>query len=137
MRRSAEIAEVDRLVDKLSIRAANRNALVRTLSGGNQQKVALAKWLSRQSGLYILDEPTIGVDVGSKTEIYELIGDLVERGAGVLILSNDLPELLGLADRILVMYRGEISREFEAASATAAEILAEATGAAPEMRNVG
>jgi ribose transport system ATP-binding protein len=109
---------------------------VRTLSGGNQQKVALAKWLSRQSGLYILDEPTIGVDVGSKTEIYGLIGDLVERGAGVLILSSDLPELLGLADRILVMYRGEISREFEAASATAAEILAEATGAA-DMRNVG
>ena len=137
MRRSREIAEVDGLIDKLSIRTANRNALVRTLSGGNQQKVALAKWLSRQSGLYILDEPTIGVDVGSKTEIYELIGDLVERGAGVLFLSNDLLELLGLADRILVMYRGEISREFEAASATAAEILAEATGAAEEMRSVG
>jgi ribose transport system ATP-binding protein len=132
MRRSPEIAEVDRLVGNLSIRAASRNSLVRTLSGGNQQKVVLAKWLSRQSGLYILDEPTIGVDVGSKTEIYQLIGDLVERGAGVLIL----PELLGLADRILVMYRGEISREFEAASATATEILAEATGAA-EVRNVG
>jgi ribose transport system ATP-binding protein len=137
MRQSAEIAEVDRLVDKLSIRAANRNSLVRTLSGGNQQKVALAKWLSRQSGLYILDEPTIGVDVGSKVEIYELIGDLVERGAGVLILSNDLPELLGLADRILVMYRGEISRAFEATSATAAEILAEATGAGENVRHVG
>jgi ribose transport system ATP-binding protein len=136
LRRSAENAEVDRLVDLLSIRAANRNSLVGTLSGGNQQKVALAKWLSRQSSLYIMDEPTIGVDVGSKVEIYGLIGELVERGAGVLILSNDLPELLGLADRILVMYRGEISREFDAASATAAEILAQATGAA-ELRNVG
>ena len=136
MRRSAENAEVDRLVDQLSIRAANRSALVGTLSGGNQQKVALAKWLSRQSQLYILDEPTIGVDVGSKIEIYRLIGDLVDRGAGVLILSNDLPELLGLADRILVMYRGEISREFDAASATAEEILTQATGAAG-LRNVG
>jgi ribose transport system ATP-binding protein len=136
MRRSAENAEVDRLVDQLSIRAANRSALVGTLSGGNQQKVALAKWLSRQSRLYILDEPTIGVDVGSKIEIYGLIGDLVERGAGVLILSNDLAELLGLADRILVMYRGEISREFDAASTTAEEILTQATGAA-ELRNVG
>jgi ribose transport system ATP-binding protein len=136
MRRSAENTEVDRLVDLLSIRAANRSSLVGTLSGGNQQKVALAKWLSRQSQLYILDEPTIGVDVGSKIEIYRLIGDLVDRGAGVLILSNDLPELLGLADRILVMYRGEILREFDAASATAEEILAEATGAA-ESRNVG
>jgi ribose transport system ATP-binding protein len=136
LRRSAEDAEVDRLVDLMSIRAANRRALVGTLSGGNQQKVALAKWLSRRSNLYILDEPTIGVDVGSKIEIYGLIGDLVERSAGVLILSNDLPELLGLADRILVMYRGEISREFDAASATAAEILAQATGAA-ELRHVG
>ena len=87
------------------------------------------------SDLYILDEPTIGVDVGSKTEIHGLIGDLVERGAGVLILSNDLAELLGLADRILVMYRGEISREFEAPSTTAEEILAQATGAA-DLRNV-
>jgi ribose transport system ATP-binding protein len=134
--RSAEKVEVDRLVDLLSIRAANRDSLVGTLSGGNQQKVVLAKWLSRQSSLYILDEPTIGVDVGSKIEIYGQIGDLVERGAGVLILSNDLPELLGLSDRILVMYRGAIAREFEAASATAAEILAQATGAA-ELRNVG
>jgi ribose transport system ATP-binding protein len=136
MRRSAENTEVDRLVELLSIRAANRSSLVGTLSGGNQQKVALAKWLSRQSRLYILDEPTIGVDVGSKIEIYRLIGDLVDRGAGVLILSNDLPELLGLADRILVMYRGDILREFDAASATAEEILAQATGAA-ELRNVG
>jgi ribose transport system ATP-binding protein len=136
MRRAAEQSEVDRFVDRLSIRAASRSALVGTLSGGNQQKVALAKWLSRQSRLYILDEPTIGVDVGSKIEIYEVIGDLVERGAGILILSNDLPELLGLADRILVMYRGAVSREFDAVSATAEEILAQSTGAT-ELRNVG
>jgi ribose transport system ATP-binding protein len=136
MRRAAEQSEVDRLVDRLSIRAASRSALVGTLSGGNQQKVALAKWLSRQSRLYILDEPTIGVDVGSKIEIYEVIGDLVERGAGILILSNDLLELLGLADRILVMYRGAVSREFDAVSATAEEILAQSTGAT-ELRNVG
>ena len=80
--------------------------------------------------------PSPNPGLGSKIEICGLIGDLVERGAGVLILSNDLAELLGLADRILVMYRGEISREFDAASTTAEEILTQATGAA-ELRNVG
>jgi ribose transport system ATP-binding protein len=135
-RRAAARKAVDGLIDSLNIRTAGRGALVRTLSGGNQQKVALAKWLCRQSSLYLLDEPTVGVDVGSKIEIYNLIGDLVARGAGVLMLSSDLAELVGIADRIVVMYRGAVSREFDAASTTIEEVFAESAGAA-ETLHVG
>lgn len=82
------------MISRLSVRTPHCNTAVRYLSGGNQQKVALAKWLSRRSCLYILDEPTVGVDVGSKVEIYRLIGELAEQGAGILTLSADLLELL-------------------------------------------
>jgi len=84
---------------------------VKTLSGGNQQKVVLAKWLLSQPEVLILDEPTRGVDVGAKYEVYQLINELAERGAGVLIISSELEELIGLCDRILVMGRGEIRDE--------------------------
>jgi ribose transport system ATP-binding protein len=84
---------------------------VKTLSGGNQQKVVLAKWLLSQPEVLILDEPTRGVDVGAKYEVYQLINDLAERGAGVLVISSELEELIGLCDRILVMGRGEIKDE--------------------------
>ncbi|PSH65215.1 sugar ABC transporter ATP-binding protein [Phyllobacterium sophorae] len=135
-----EHSEVDRLIEQLAIKTNGRFAPVRTLSGGNQQKVALAKWLSRQSSLYILDEPTVGVDIGSKVEIYNLIGKLAERGAAILVLSSDLPELVGITDRILVLYRGVVTREFISSETTPDAILAEATGAldlrSGEHRNV-
>jgi ribose transport system ATP-binding protein len=136
LRRREERGRVAQLIEALSIRAGSPGAPVRTLSGGNQQKVSVAKWLSRDSSVYILDEPTVGVDVGSKVEIYELIGALAEKGAGVLILSTDLTELLGIADRILVLYRGRIMREVEPASFTEAELLAEIAGSR-ELRHVG
>jgi ribose transport system ATP-binding protein len=85
----------------------NQDTPVRQLSGGNQQKVVLGKWLSRESALYILDEPTVGVDIGAKTEIYRIIGELASQGAAILILSSDLLELLSLTDRILVFFRGK------------------------------
>ncbi|SDP70917.1 sugar ABC transporter ATP-binding protein [Phyllobacterium sp. OV277] len=129
LKRDEEHTEVDRLIEQLAIKTNGRFAPARTLSGGNQQKVALAKWLSRKSTLYILDEPTVGVDIGSKVEIYNLIGKLAERGAGILILSSDLPELIGITDRILVLYRGAVVREFQSSEATPDEVLAEATGA--------
>jgi ribose transport system ATP-binding protein len=88
----------------------------------------LGKWLSRQSALYILDEPTVGVDIGAKVEIYRIIGDLAGQGAGVLILSADLLELLGLADRILVLFRGQITNEFAAGEADTDSLLAAVTG---------
>jgi ribose transport system ATP-binding protein len=124
-----EKAAAGELIEKLAIRTASQNSPVRDLSGGNQQKVVLAKWLSRQSDLYLLDEPTVGVDVGAKVEIYRLIGELTQQGAGILLLSSDLMELLGIADRILVMYRGKLAGEFNAANATSADLLSCATGA--------
>ncbi|HTJ94717.1 MAG TPA: ATP-binding cassette domain-containing protein, partial [Pararobbsia sp.] len=117
-------------IRELAIKAPGPHAPVRELSGGNQQKVALAKWLSRQSRVYMLDEPTVGVDIGAKVEIYRLIGTLVAQGAGVLLLSSDLQELVGLCDRIAVMYRGRIVKTFEAGQADTDALLASATGAA-------
>ncbi len=124
-----EKAAAGELIEKLAIRTASQNSPVRDLSGGNQQKVVLAKWLSRQSDLYLLDEPTVGVDVGAKVEIYRLIGELAQQGAGILLLSSDLMELLGITDRILVMYRGKLAGEFNPANATSADLLSCATGA--------
>ncbi|APO70481.1 sugar ABC transporter ATP-binding protein (plasmid) [Rhizobium gallicum] len=133
----AEKAEADRLIKRFQIKAEGREALVRTLSGGNQQKVAIAKWLSRHSDIYLLDEPTVGVDVAAKAEIYSLIAELVERGAGVLVLSSDLPELLGITDRILVLFRGRIVREFVSKETTVDEVLAEVSGSSEELRHAG
>lgn len=128
VQRRAEAAEAAGLITRLQVKAASAEVLVRTLSGGNQQKVALAKWLSRQSEIYLLDEPTVGVDIAAKIEIYTLIGELAARGAGVLILSSDLPELLGLADRVLVMFRGRIIASHIPQETSPDALLAQATG---------
>jgi ribose transport system ATP-binding protein len=97
----------------LRLRAENLEAQpAKSLSGGNQQKVVLGKWLLTRPRVYILDEPTRGVDVGAKYEIYTLIGELAAGGAGVLMISSELDELLGVADRILVMANGEIQASF-------------------------
>ncbi|TCM52811.1 monosaccharide ABC transporter ATP-binding protein (CUT2 family) [Rhizobium sp. PP-F2F-G48] len=132
-----ERGEADRLIARLEIKTAGRDALVRTLSGGNQQKVAIAKWLSRHSQIYLLDEPTVGVDIGSKVEIYRLIGDLAERGAGVIVLSSDLTELVGITDRILVLFRGRVIRAFASAETTPEAVLAASTGSSEVLRHVG
>jgi ribose transport system ATP-binding protein len=120
--------DVDKLISKLSIRTPNRDTAVRHLSGGNQQKVSVGKWLNRRASLYILDEPTVGVDVGAKVEIYRLIEELSEQGAGILILSADLLELLGICDRILVMFRGKVVSESYPAQTSSNELLRWATG---------
>jgi ribose transport system ATP-binding protein len=101
---------------------------VRLLSGGNQQKVVLAKWLAGAARIFIFDEPTRGVDVAAKVEIYQLINRLTEAGAGVLMISSELPELLGMSDRILVMRGGRIQAEFDAAEATQERVLSAAFG---------
>jgi ribose transport system ATP-binding protein len=124
----SERARVAELIAKLSLLAPDQDAPVRQLSGGNQQKVVLGKWLSRESSLYILDEPTVGVDIGAKTEIYRLIGELASQGAAILILSSDLLELLGLADRILVFFRGKVVRELDASTADHDTVLSAVTG---------
>jgi len=103
---------------------------VRLLSGGNQQKVVLGKWLAGDARIFIFDEPTRGVDVGAKVEIYHLINRLTASGAGIIMISSELPELLGMSDRILVMCRGRIQAEFSAADATQERVLSAALGLA-------
>ncbi|CAM3127361.1 sugar ABC transporter [Pseudomonas floridensis] len=126
---SAQVRESERLIDELAIKTSSHASAVKSLSGGNQQKVALAKWLSRHSSLYLLDEPSVGVDIAAKTEIYRLIARLAEEGAAVLVLSSDLPELLGITHRIVVLHRGHIAGEFDARATDSDQLLACATGA--------
>ncbi|CAZ98396.1 Ribose ABC importer, ATPase component [Zobellia galactanivorans] len=106
-----EYAKVQELIEKLNIKTPSSGVPVENLSGGNQQKVALAKWLSIDSKVIIIDEPTRGVDVGAKVEIYNLINEVAKRGVGVVVISSDMPEIMGIADRILVMYKGTIYGE--------------------------
>ena len=101
------------LYDRLQLKAPNPNAPVRTLSGGNQQKIVLGRWLASRPPVLLLDEPTRGIDVGAKREIYALIDDLARDGAAVVIVSSELPELLGLCDRIVVLREGHVVREFD------------------------
>jgi ribose transport system ATP-binding protein len=125
----AEAALAEPIVAELRIKATATQP-VRLLSGGNQQKVVLGKWLAGHARIFVFDEPTRGVDVGAKVEIYNLMNRLTSQGAGILMISSELPELLGMSDRILVMYRGRIHAEFDAASATQERLLSAALGLA-------
>ena len=126
---AAEARESDRLIAELGIKTAGRDAAVQQLSGGNQQKVALGKWLGGDCTVYLLDEPSVGIDIGAKVEIYRLISRLAQEGAAVLVLSSDLPELIGITDRIVVMHRGVVAGEFDARQVDSDRLLACATGA--------
>jgi ABC-type sugar transport system ATPase subunit len=110
--RRKETAIVQRLVTDLRIKTPHFYQRVRNLSGGNQQKVVLAKWLATQPDFLIFDEPTRGIDVGAKAEIYHLMRDLARQGKGILMISSELPEILGMSDRIYVMHEGAIVKEF-------------------------
>ena len=129
VRRRGEREVVARHVRDLRIRTAGEEQRVLDLSGGNQQKVVLAKWLARRVDVLILDEPTRGIDVGAKQEIYHLIDRLVAEGLGVVLISSELPEIVGLSDRVLVMRDGRIAGEFTRAEATQERLLACAVGA--------
>jgi ABC-type sugar transport system ATPase subunit len=111
--REAEEAVISTLIEQLDLRAAGIRSLVRTLSGGNQQKVVLGRWLARRPPVLLLDEPTRGIDIGAKREIYDLIHHLADSGTAILIVSSELPELLGLCDRILILREGRIAGEYE------------------------
>jgi ribose transport system ATP-binding protein len=121
LRRERQIAQD--LVRRVDIRAASVEQVVRNLSGGNQQKVVVAKWLLTQARVFIFDEPTQGIDVGAKTELYRLIEELADQGAGVILISSYLPELLALSDRVLVLCRGRITGELSRAEATQERVL--------------
>jgi L-arabinose transport system ATP-binding protein len=111
------------LADRLRIKTANIDASVSSLSGGNQQKVVLGRWLARRPKVLILDEPTRGIDVGAKAEIYRLIAELAAQGIALMVISSEMPELLGLADRVLVMAGGRIVAEFGRDEASEERIL--------------
>ena len=126
--RSKERAETERYVRELQIKTPGIEQLVKNLSGGNQQKVVLAKWLFTKSRMLLFDEPTRGIDVGAKREIYRLINELVSRDVGVVFISSELPEVIGMCDRILVMHEGRIVAEIPHAEATQEKVMHYATG---------
>ncbi|MFY1676965.1 MULTISPECIES: sugar ABC transporter ATP-binding protein [unclassified Streptomyces] len=121
-------AAADRVAGRLGIRMAGLDQPARTLSGGNQQKVVIGKWLLADARVLILDEPTRGIDVGAKVEIYQLINELTAAGAAVLMISSDLPEVLGMSDRVLVMAQGRVAGELPAEEATQDAVMALALG---------
>jgi rhamnose transport system ATP-binding protein len=125
---SAERREADTWSRRLQVRAARLTDPVSTLSGGNQQKVVLAKWLSTRPRLLIVDEPTRGIDVGTKAEVHHLLSGLARDDVAVLMVSSELPEVLGMADRVLVMHEGRLVRELSRDEATEESVMQAATG---------
>ncbi|MCG7336547.1 xylose ABC transporter ATP-binding protein [Sporosarcina sp. ACRSM] len=123
-----EVKTAGDITYKMNLKAPNLEALVGQLSGGNQQKVVLSKWLLNDPKVLILDEPTRGIDVGAKYEIYKIINELASQGVGIVIVSSELPEVLGMSDRILVMAEGKITGEFSREEATQEKIMTCATG---------
>jgi len=127
--RRRERAALDRFLDGLHVRLTSPEQAVATLSGGNQQKVVLAKWLQRNCEVVLFDEPTRGIDVGAKYEIYLLINELAAQGKAILMISSELPEVLGMSDRILVMHEGRVTGEItDVAGATQEQIMRLAVG---------
>ncbi len=125
-----EIRTANKYVKELMIKTPGLDQKALYLSGGNQQKLVISKWLCSEADILIFDEPTRGIDVGSKVEIYQLMNALTAKGAAIIMISSDLPEVLGMSDRILVMHEGQISGEYSASEATQEKILHSALGAA-------
>lgn len=127
--KSKEENEASRFhAEKLSVKASSLDTLAMCLSGGNQQKVILARWMSTEPKVLILDEPTKGIDVGAKAEIYRLIDEFASKGNCVIMVSSEMPEVLGMSDRIAVMHEGELTAVFDRDEATQEKILAAAAG---------
>jgi len=111
--RLKESETVQKYVDAIRIKTPNLEQKAKNLSGGNQQKVILGKWLARNADIIIFDEPTRGIDVGAKQEIYLLMNQLVQQGKSIILVSSELPEIIGMSDRVLVMYNGKITAELD------------------------
>jgi ABC-type sugar transport system ATPase subunit len=135
IRRRDEVQAARKHVDMLSIKTPSLGQQVRLLSGGNQQKVLLARWLLLNPKVLILSEPTRGIDVGAKAEIYRLINELAHQGIGVLVMSTELQEVLGIADRIIVMFDGRITDEVTRAEATQERLIDAAAGLSRSQQN--
>ena len=115
------------MVNKMQIATSDIYKQVKQLSGGNQQKVVLAKWLIANSKVVIFDEPTRGIDVGAKIEVYQLMNELVANGVAIIMISSELPEILGMSDRIIVLKEGRLTAELDINEATQDKILKHAT----------
>ncbi|GEQ33378.1 ribose ABC transport system ATP-binding protein RbsA [Marinilactibacillus psychrotolerans] len=126
--RKEETDFVDLLIKRLTVKTTDMELPASALSGGNQQKVVLAKWIGAGSKVLILDEPTRGVDVGAKKEIYSLMKELTERGVGIIMVSSDLPEVIGVSDRVIVVHEGKIAGELSKESLSEEKIMTLATG---------
>jgi ABC-type sugar transport system ATPase subunit len=123
-----ELGVVRKFIQDLSIKTPGPNFIVVNMSGGNQQKVILARWLSIGTRIFIMDEPTRGIDVGSKSEIYQIMNDLTKKGVAIIMISSELPEVLGMSDRIMVMRQGTIVKELSRAEASEEAIMYYAVG---------
>jgi len=121
-------AEAQQYMERLRIKAPSMHTVARQLSGGNQQKAVVAKWLGAQTKVLIFDEPTRGIDINGRREIYRVIEELLEQGVGILMLTSDYAEALEMSHRILVMRRGSIAKEFQRGEPTESDILREAIG---------
>jgi ribose transport system ATP-binding protein len=126
--RKQERISVQRTIERMQIRTASLRIPARSLSGGNQQKLVIGKWLLTEAKIYLLHDPTRGIDVGTKQEIYQLMRTLADKGAGILFFSTELSELVGMADRVLVLYEGRIARELTGAEITEENIVSAALG---------
>ncbi len=135
--RQKEIAEVQKQFDQLKIKAPSVETGVEALSGGNRQKVVLARWLETNSDILIFDEPTSGIDVGVKFEIYNLINKLAEQGRGIIVISSELPELMGISDRVMVMCEGRITGILSREEITQEKILDLATKFSSKVKDAG
>jgi ribose transport system ATP-binding protein len=121
-----EADAIERMIDKLKIKIGAAEDAVATLSGGNQQKVVIAKWLMTEPRIILLNDPTRGIDVGTKQELYQLMRELADQGAAILFYSTDYDELIGCCDRVLIMYDGQVVRELAGEAITETNIVASA-----------
>ena len=123
LRKRKEIEECDRYVEALSVRTRGLGTIIRFLSGGNQQKTIIARWLMTKPKILLLDEPTRGIDVAAKSEIHKIISDLANEGKAIIMVSSEMPEILGMSDRIITISSGEKTGEFTANEATQEALL--------------
>ena len=128
LRGATERAVGKRYIDELQIRARGVDQLAASLSGGNQQKVVLGKWLASEPRVLILDEPTRGIDIGAKVEVHRIISELAASGLAIILISSDLPEVLAMSDRIIVLHEGTVTAEIPGAAATEESVMFAATG---------
>ena len=117
------VSDTQWVIDAMAVKTPNDRTAISNLSGGNQQKVIIGRWLLNEPEILMMDEPTRGIDVGAKYEIYQLIIDLANRGKTVLMVSSEMPELLGVCDRILVMSGGRLAGEVDAKTTSQEEIM--------------